>query len=879
MLLQYRPLCRRFPLTAYSTIASLLFVVTLLLQVSCLQPVLHAQNTIYKLPPQPIADVLDALPPPHPVLSPRGDAVLLIQTKAYPSVAQLATPSLGLGGIRFDHVRSTWKHQAEVEAQSLVVRRFGVAPDDTASIRIQIPDKVRYYHQIPFSLFDNEFPGPAPAWSPDGSKIAFLRNGDHAVELWVADAATGKVQRIEGVKVCDVLPRSKWLTFQWMSDSKRLLVRTVNDARGKAPEPQQNPTGPIIEEREGTARAYFQIKDNLLQNAEDDARFEYYATSQLAMVDVTNTNKNSAIQKLGKPAMITDFEASPDGNYLFVIHLLKPFSHSDGYWAFPKSLEVWDKQGRVVKQIATTPLSSIPLSSLVPRGARSLVWQPLHPARLLWVEALDSGDATKSVEFRDKIMTLAAPFTGEAHEVCKLKHRFSNADGAPTGRFGWTNERDKVMIHEAEPEHQWVTTYLVNLANTGTAPAQKTLIAERNMLDLYGNPGEPVYELRPDGTRRMVQDGNWIYLAGAGASKEGKRPFLDKFNLTTLEKQRLFQSSAEHYEQFVGFVRGSRTTIITRRESATETPNFFTLNLVTSERTPLTALSNPIPQVTGLRKELVTYKRADGVRLSGILYLPSTTTPGTRLPLLMWAYPRDVIDTTTGQQTRVSSNQFPQIDRLQSAIVCGALHGYAVLHSAAMPVVGEARIRNDTYVEQITMNAKAAIDYLDSLGIIDRTRVGVGGHSYGGMMTANLLAHTDLFAAGFACSGVYNLTHTHFGVQYERRSYWEVRDTYIKMSALTFADRIKAPLLLVHGAADTHPHTPRMEAERLFTAVSGNGGTTRLVLLPYEDHVYSARESLMHLTAEMLDWADKYVKNAPPRGTKSSLPSAPTQGK
>jgi dipeptidyl aminopeptidase/acylaminoacyl peptidase len=356
-----------------------------------------------------------------------------------------------------------------------------------------------------------------------------------------------------------------------------------------------------------------------------------------------------------------------------------------------------------------------------------------------------------------------------------------------------------------------------------------------------------------------VQDGDWIYLSARGASDTGERPRLDRLNLKTLAKQTVFRSPERAYEQFTSFLGNGRNTIVTRYESPTEPPNYFLTDLKNNKRTTLTDFKDPAPQLTGLKKDLVKYKRPDGVDLSGTLYLPPNYQAGTKLPALVWAYPLEYSDPGTAGQVRGSPHQFTFFRSASPLFFL--TQGYAVLMDATMPVVGDPETMNNTYVEQIVAAGKAAIDKLDSMGVIDRTRVGVSGHSYGAFMTANLLAHSDDFAAGIARSGAYNRSLTPFGFQTERRSFWEAPEIYFKVSPFMHANKINEPILLIHGEADNNSGTFTMQSERLYQALKGHGATARLVLLPHESHGYLARESVLHTLAEMLEWADKYVKN------------------
>jgi len=775
-------------------------------------------QTPYKLPPKDVIDILDAPPTPFVLVSPGNDAMMLVEYEAQPSIALLARPFLRLGGTRIDP--QLHSEQRTRQFTGIVIKWI----DDNKTIRIQLPADAKI---------------GIPQWSNDGSKIAFARDAENGVELWVADTKTGQAKVIPDVRVNDVLGSP----FEWMSDNARLLVRLVPAAAVKAPEPPQVPSGPTIEETSGRVSRTWTYQD-LLRNASDEMLFEYYAQSELATVD----SRTGALRKIGKPELIVSAGFSPDEKYLLVTRLKKPFSYRVPYYSFARNVEVWETQGAVVKVIADLGVSDdVPVQG-VPKGPRSVQWQPLHPAKLLWVEALDEGDPLKKVPHREVVMTLSAPFTGSPTEVMKVEHRFSG--------FDWTAKRDEVVLTEYDRDRRWRTSAFVDL----TKPeASRRVIFDLSARDAYNDPGRPVYETRPDGQRVMLQDGDWIYLTGSGATPHGDRPFLDKMNLVTLKKERLLLSGEKSLERFTSFVKASRTQVLVRYESQTEVPNYFVVDLKSKSRRVLTDFKDPAPQMTGMKKELVKYNRADGVPLSGTLYLPPDYKPGTRLPLLIWAYPLEYSDPSTAGQVRGSPNAFTFFRGASPLFF--VTQGYAVLMDATMPVVGDPETMNNTFVEQIVAAAKAAIDKLDSMGVADPKRVFVSGHSYGAFMTANLLAHSDLFTAGIARSGAYNRSLTPFGFQSERRSFWEARDVYMAVSPFMHANKINEPILLIHGEADNNSGTHTMQSERLFQAIKGHGGTARLVLLPHESHGYAARESVLHALAEMFEWADKYVKN------------------
>jgi dipeptidyl aminopeptidase/acylaminoacyl peptidase len=785
----------------------------------------EAQTSGYKLPPKAVVDIIDAPPTPAPFLSPDRQTMLLADYEAYPSIAWLARPYLKLGGARVDPQLGGTQRTSHYSG--ITIQRLS----DGKKTRLPLPDGAKI---------------GGPAWSIDSRRFAFTRDTDETgIEVWVADAERGTSKRLEGVRATDVLGGP----FSWMDDSRTLLVYLVPNNRGPAPETPRVPEGPVIEETQGKVSKMATYQD-LLQNAHDEALFAYYGTAQLALVD-TDT---STITPLGKPDLYTSARPSPDEKYLLVFRLKRPFSYRVPAGYFARDVQIWTlPDARTIRTIADLPISDQVPQQGVPTGPRGAQWQEKTDATLLYVEALDEGDPLKKVPHRDRVLRLRAPFTGSPEEVLKVTHRFAGWD--------WTDKTNEVLMAEYDRDRRWSTTYFLDLAKP---EATKRVIFDLSVNDAYNDPGNPVYQVKPNGDRTLLQDGDHIYLYGRGATPEGDRPFLDRMNLRTLEKERLFRCDDASYEAFVAFAGAdSRDRLIMSYQTRTQPANYFVRDRRSGQRTALTDFKDPHPQITGLKKELVKYQREkDGVPLSGTLYLPPDYDPssGKRLPLLIWAYPEEYSDARTAGQVRGSTNTFTRL--AGTSPLWFVTQGYAVLNDATMPVVGDPETMNDTFVEQIVGAAKAAIDTLDARGLIDRNRVLVAGHSYGAFMTANLLAHSDgLFAAGIARSGAYNRTLTPFGFQSERRSFWDARDVYVKLSPFTYANQIKEPILLIHGQADNNSGTYTVQSERFYQALQANGATARLVLLPHESHGYRARESVLHVLAEMFDWANKYVKN------------------
>lgn len=779
----------------------------------------------YKKPPPEILQVLHAPVTPQVSVSPTRDFLMLIEGVRYPPISDLAQPMLRLAGLRINP-KTNGPHR-DPHALSLTIVRIA----DGTSVKIALHEGAR----------------PSfPRWSPDGRQFAFLNTLENGIELWVGETATGRIRRLVEAKINAAYGEPFW----WMPDSRTLLVQLVPEGRGRSPEPSTVPVGPNVQEGSGRPTPVRTYQD-LLRTPHDEALFEYYARAQLALVE----SADGRVTRIGAPDIFQTIEPSPNGQYLLVARVHRPYSYLVPHMAFPKEVEVWDRSGRMIYKLASLPLQEhVPIEG-VPTGPREYAWRPTDPATLVWVEALDEGDPRKRVPYRDRLMMLKAPFTDSPIEVLKLEHRFAGIRWGEKG--GWA------FVEDYDRNRRWRRTFLITPDDEAAAPR---LIWSRNVQDRYNDPGTPVLRTLLNGQRVIQQDGDWIFLIGAGASPEGERPFLDRFHVKTLATERLFQCEAQSYETVVALLRDDGTEVLTRRETPTDPPNYYVRTLNARRALTLRALthfSDPTPQLRKIKRQLVTYQREDGVHLSFTLYLPPDYEEGTRLPTVVWAYPIEFTDPAVASQVTGSPYRFLTMQGPSHLFF--VLAGYAVLDNVAMPVVGDPETVNNTFLDQIVMNARAAIRKAVEMGVTDPDRVGVAGHSYGAFMTANLLAHSDLFRAGIARSGAYNRTLTPFGFQNERRTLWEAPDLYITVSPLMSAHKINEPLLLIHGEADNNPGTFPIQSERMYHAVRGNGGTVRLVMLPHESHGYVARESVEHVLYEMLAWFEKYVKNAPPR--------------
>jgi dipeptidyl aminopeptidase/acylaminoacyl peptidase len=771
----------------------------------------------YRKPPREILDVLHAPLPPVLTANPLGTHALLGWWVRYPSLADVSRPFLGLAGIRFDPATS---------GPQLLQYCYELRLKDLSS-----------GSESPLALPPDAKLG-VPSWSPDGKVFVVTNTTADRIQLLAGDVATGTIRPVPGVALNNVVGTP----FSWIN-SRSLLVKTVPPGRGKPPAKPEVPSGPVIQEGSGQSGPVRTFQDMITSPYEEDL-FEYYAASQIATVDLAA----GKLVPVGKPAIFSDVEAAPDGKHILVSRIHRPFSYLHYWELFPRDVEVWDVAGRPVHTVAKLPLADrVPIEG-VPTGPREVRWFAPEPATVIWTEALDDGDPRKKVQHRDRLMLVRSPFSGEPVEIVRTQHRL----------VAWAplEGSRQALVTDFDRDRRWTQTLLADFGKPGGTPRE---LWSRNVNDRYGNPGNPVMKPVPSGQAVVAVHRDGIFLAGAGASPEGDRPFLDRMSLDSLKKDRLYRSGTSEYEAFVALSASDGSRFITRRESPAEPPNYF-LRSASGESKAITEYADPTPQLRRIRKQLVRYKRADGVDLSFTLYLPPDYKEGTRLPIVLFAYPLEFTDPGTAGQVTGSPQRFTTIYGISHLFY--VLAGYAVLDNAAMPVVGDPETVNNTYVEQISASAKAAIDKAAEMGVADPARVGAIGHSYGAFMTANLLAHTDLFKAGVARSGAYNRTLTPFGFQSERRTYWQAPDVYLNMSPFHHAHKINEPLLLIHGQADDNAGTFPIQSERLYHAVRGNGGTVRLVMLPHESHGYRARESVEHTLYEMISWFDKYVKNA-----------------
>lgn len=801
-------------------------ILTLLFILSIITPVFCQEDLVYQTPPNEILELADFERAPQIRIDSKNTKMLLQYRNTYRTLLDLSEREMRLAGLRIDpktNISSTTPYINNLKYKGIM---------DADAVQVQgLPQDARLSNII---------------WSPDETKIAFTNTTKKGVELWFFDFETGVATRLTDDNINANLDNP----YTWFRDSNSLLVRVLPEDKPELIESADAiPTGPTVSVSESGSKAQNRTYQDLLQNATDEANFETLVTSQLYKVDLAG---NKTLWK-GKDIYAGEY-FSPDGNYVIIQTIHRPYSYIVPLDRFPFATTIYDKEGNLVCEFNKRPLTEVLPKGFMAtyKGKRGISWRADHPATLYWVEALDGGDPETKVTHRDEVFQVAAPFTGDPISIAKTINRYAG--------ITWGNATTALLF-----DKWWNTrntkTYLFNPSD---ASQQPSILSDRNYQDVYSDPGSFDTKRNEFGRSVLNIDGSKVYLVGKGYTEKGQFPFVDELDLATKMTKRLYQSGyTDKKLDIVSVTDVKKGEYLIRLQSPTEFPNYYILN-IKKRIAPLaiTHFDSPFKSIANIHKEVIKYKRADGVELSGTLYLPAgyDMQKKEKLPMVMWAYPTEYKDKNSAGQNTTNPNEFIYPSYLSP--IYWVTRGYAILDKAAFPIVGEGTIEpNDTFLEQLVANAKAAIDAVDSMGYIDRARVAVGGHSYGAFMTANLLTHSDLFAAGIARSGAYNRTLTPFGFQAEERNYWEVPDVYNTMSPFMHADKMKLPLLLIHGSDDNNSGTYTMQSERYFNALKGFGAPARLVLLPKESHGYAAKESVFHVLWEQDQWLEKYVKN------------------
>jgi len=790
--------------------------------------------TGYQTPPKALADLVTLPPTPTISVSDKGDLMLIMEQAGAPDIAELAQPELKLAGLRLNPANNGPSRMRYIT--NLKLKKVAATQDEMPLTGLPAKPLISYVQ-----------------WSPDYTKVAFAHSTDEHIELYVADVATAKAQRVGTV----YLNATMGMPFRWLSDSKSVVARIVPAGRGAAPEISRVPAGPTTQANVGGQRGQAPTYQDLLKSPSDEKQFAYYTTSQVVRLGLDGQMTN-----IGQAGIIASADPSPDGKYVMVETVHTPFSYLVPVSRFPLRTDIFATGGSLVKTLNDGPLQETVAYSAdgAPTGPRNYNWRADVAASVYYTVAQDKGDPKVKVDVRDKVFLVDAPFSGQPKEIYAAQYRF--------GGFEWGNETT-ALASERWWQSRKSLTKTVDPTNWQTA-----VLFDRSYEDRYSNPGQPDTRHNQYGYEvlNLLPNGEILMLNAQGASPEGDRPFVSLLNLKTKKTTELWRSQAPFFERPLAVLDAAKRTLLITRETPDESPNYFVSNLMAKGKkaaTPMqvTFFPHPYPQLKGIQKQQLRYKRSDGVDLTATLYLPAGYKKEQGpLPTFLWAYPAEFKSKDAASQVSGSPYQFNRISYWGAAAF--VTMGYAILDNASIPIVGEGdKEPNDTYVQQLVSSAKAAIDEGVRLGVVDSSRVGVGGHSYGAFMTANLLTHSNLFKAGIARSGAYNRTLTPFGFQNEQRTYWQAPDVYNTMSPFQNANKVKTPILLVHGEADNNTGTFPIQSERYYNALKSFGVTSKLVFLPYESHGYTAKESLLHMLWEMNGWLDAYVKNPKPTPT------------
>jgi dipeptidyl aminopeptidase/acylaminoacyl peptidase len=798
-----------------------------------------AQTAItYQKPIAPIEQLLDAPATPVAHLSPDGSLLLIEQPATFPTIADVAQPRYRLAGLRFNPKTSS----PSAETWSVGLKLQPVSGGAAKPV-LGLPEKMKV---------------TGTAWSPDSRHVAFWQRADSGaaagLQLWVIDVASARAHRVGLVMLNSILGRP----CEWMPDNAALLCKTVPAGRGAAPKVSDVPTGPNVSENLGKVSPAPTYED-MIQTPEEENIFEYYSTSQLAVVPLVGAAKPLPVKGL-----IDSLSPSPDGKYALVEAIHRPFSYTVPSQRFPLKTEIVTLRAgagsgaKQIKELSDRPLvDNLPISrDAVEAGPRDYQWRSDVPATVVWVEAADGGIPNPKASVVDRVMALPAPFDGKGTTILETSMRLSRGGYGGARRLEWGSEHLAIAT-----ESRFSDRRTLMVAFDPSSPGKPATLYAGSSQDRYHNPGRPVTEGNASGhpVLKLTPDGQGIYFFSQGASPQGDKPFVGVMPVGGGAEKILFRSADPYYDEPMALLGGDKVLI--RRESSEQSPNYFAAALSGGGApTQITSFPSPYAGIRMPTHQLLKYKRNDGVDLTATLWLPAGYDKSQGpLPTLMEAYPAEFKTRAAASQVAGSPNRFPNVN--WGSPIYFTQDGFAVLQDAAIPIIGEGKAEpNDTYVEQLVAGAKAAVDYGVSLGVVDPRRVAVMGHSYGAFMTANLLAHTDLFRAGIARSGAYNRTLTPYGFQNEERTYWQDPKVYYDMSPFSYADKIKTPILLIHGEADDNTGTYPIQSERFYAALKGQGATVRLVFLPLEPHHYGAHESLQHMLWEMDRWLDTYVK-------------------
>jgi len=824
-----------------------------------LSGLVSAQKISYMQPPKEIVEIISAKPLPEVAFSnDYKKAVISGKESSMSELSYIAGSEFRVAGLRIDNNFSNTRQQFSNELSILDV--------ESGSINqvTGLPQNAK------ISNID---------WSPSGKYFCFINNTPQKLELWRVDAVTAVSEKLNTLKLNAVL--SEPYSFL---DDERIMYKCVPDNAGLRPESQPIPQGPVVQEHKGAGRSA-RTSPDMIASYYDEQVFDYYATSQLALFSSAG---NTIV---GKPALYRSLSLSPNKEYMIVTTEQKPYSYQRGHQSYPYRTEVWNIKGEFVKMLEDNKVGNLSMrpdedfaddtamqdSVRTPkRGMKESNWRWRSdlPQTLVWNESeaasrggrdggnrpADFVDTVKSDAPKQKtfIYQQDAPFTSEKTILLKSEGRVDN--------LVWCN-KTFALFTTTDSKAKLRNTFSFVPCDTTVNP--RLLISQTTELDTIGNfPvfGRPYMVNNQFGEKILYTDekNSLFYLTDSKRrDSEGDNFwFIDKIDTKTAKIENVWTGKAPFLETVEAITDFKKLKFISRKESNTDVPNYFLVDIKGKKSRQLTNFHDPYPSIQKMQRRFVSYKRADGLTLTANLYLPENYDPTKqgKLPVFMWGYPYEYKTRALAEKRRAARYAFARPG--YSSPLYWATQGYAVLDDFAVPIVAENKKKepNDRFIKELVMDAEAAINYLDSIGVGDKERVAVGGHSYGAFMTANLLAHTKLFKAGIARSGAYNRSLTPFGFQSESRNYWKAQSLYNQMSPFNYADSLKTPILLIHGQLDNNQGTFPVQSERLYHALAGLGGTVRYVQLPFEAHRYSAKESVLHVLYETHRWLEKYLK-------------------
>lgn len=771
----------------------------------------------YHVPPPAVVRALEAEPVPFATLSPDGKWLLLVHQPALFPLAEMSGPNPERGAQR----RNIFRGYELVDIQTRQLRHV-VTPQGYLGF---------------------------PLWAPDSHRFMFLHTTGSSVQLWIGEPASGISAALD--LPYPINGSGMYAPCRWLSDSVRLIcllsLRPPQELKPPAP---LRDSGPLVRENRGVPSSDLMATRNAAIVLPSTDELDFLA--QPTLIDV----RTGAAHALGASGLFESVKPSPDGRYFLAVRKDRADENS-------RKIDILDEDGNSVKQI--TGGSASARKNNVSALPREFGWRPDRPASLVYIAAVDLDTPEARDSYRDRLMMIDAPFSGAPVRVFATNGRL----GHIAGRQFW-GERGLLVVQDRDLATERRRTWAVDTRKPDSKPA----LLFDNPFDIGkfgdGAPAGVPLTLRGDVSpldgrprnARLRQSGDWIYIPDTIQGGDGARAVLDRFNVVSRERQRLFVSMGVRFEQVVDLAGTAQLLVL--EEAPGRPPNYQMIELKRGTRIELTRYPHPAPELVNTLHRVIRYTRKDGVKLTADLHMPPEAVQGRRVPVVVWAYPWSYLTAGDAEQTAALPYRFKQgvtfVHGKPNDYMMFLLQGYAVLE-AAVPLVGGSNAY-DTLPEQIVDSFQAAVNKLIELDIATRDSVGIIGHSWGGMMVATALAHSNIFAAGIARAGVYNLTLSPFGIQDEQRRLWDAPQSYIHASPFFFADRIRAPLLLIHGEADSNPGAPMIQSLQMFEALNGLGRVSRLVILPDADHAfYFSRESILDATWHELDWFGRHLKS------------------